>query len=104
MCGTDIDIGTFKNIFRDHWETFKATYPQFDTPDYDSVVQKMLDCGDPEKRGYVQYRCLWCGEWRRIGFTCKSSFCLRCAQPRTSQWADFIGRRLPPESPIATLS
>lgn len=94
MCGTD--IGTFKQIFRDHWETFKATYPPFDTPDYDTAVQKMLDCGDPEKMGYVQYRCLGCGEWRRIGFTCKSSFCLRCAQPRTSQWADFIGRRLLP--------
>jgi hypothetical protein len=96
VCGTDIDIGTFKDIFRDHWETFKATYPRFDTPDYDSAVQKMLDCGDPEKMGYVQYRCLWCGEWRRIGFTCKSSFCLGCAQPRMSQWADFIGRRLLP--------
>lgn len=96
MCETDIDIGTFKDIFRDHWETFKATYPRFDTPDYDSAVQKMLDCGDPEKMGYVQYRCLGCGEWRRIGFTCKSAFCLGCAQPRMSQWADFIGRRLLP--------
>ena len=45
-------------------------------------------------RGYVQYRCLSCGEWRRIAFTCKSSFCLGCAQPGTSQGADFIGRRL----------
>jgi len=96
VCETDIDIGTFKDIFRDHWETFKATYPRFDTPDYDSAVQKMLDCGDPEKMGYVQYRCLGCGEWRRIGFTCKSAFCLGCAQPRMSQWADFIGRRLLP--------
>jgi len=56
----------------------------------------MLDCGDPEKMGYVQYRCLHCGETRRIAFTCKSSFCLSCAQPRMSQWADFIGRRLFP--------
>jgi hypothetical protein len=94
MCGTD--IGTFKQIFRDHWDAFKAAYPQFATPDYDTAVQKMLDCGDPEKMGYVQYRCLWCGEWRRIAFTCKSSFCLGCAQPRMSQWADFIGRRLLP--------
>jgi hypothetical protein len=39
----------FKQIFRDHWEAFKARYPRFDTPDYDTVVQKMLDCGDPEK-------------------------------------------------------
>jgi hypothetical protein len=91
-----VDKNTFKQIFQDHWETFKATDPRFDTPDYDTAVQKMLDCGDPEKMGYVQYRCCWCGETRRIAFTCKSSFCLGCAQPRTSQWADFVGRRLFP--------
>jgi hypothetical protein len=91
-----VDKNTFKQIFQDHWETFKATYPRFDTPDYDTAVQKMLDCGDPEKMGYVQYRCLHCGGTRRIAFTCKSSFCLSCAQPRMSQWADFIGRRLFP--------
>ncbi len=94
MCGTDID--TFKQIFRDHWETFKAKYPRFDTPDYHVAVQKMLACGDPEKMGYAQYRCLYCGEKRRIAFTCKSCFCLSCAQPRMSQWADSIGRRLFP--------
>ena len=92
----NVDKNTFKQIFQDHWENFKATYPRFDTPDYDTAVQKMLDCGDPEKMGYVQYRCLRCGETRRIAFTCKSSFCLSCAQPRMSQWADFIGRRLFP--------
>jgi hypothetical protein len=42
-----VDKNTFKQIFQDHWETFKARYPRFDTPDYDTVVQKMLDCGDP---------------------------------------------------------
>jgi hypothetical protein len=91
-----IEKNTFKQIFRDHWEVFKARYPRFDSPDFDAAVQKMLDCGDPEKMGYVQYRCLWCGETRRIAFTCKSSFCLSCAQPRMSQWVDFIGRRLFP--------
>jgi hypothetical protein len=92
-----VDKNTFKQIFRDHWEAFKARYSRFDAPAYDTVVQKMLDCGDSEKMGYVQYRCLHCGETRRIAFTCKSSFCLSCAQPRMSQWSDFIGRRLFPE-------
>ena len=53
---------TFKQIFRDHGDAFKARYPRFTTPDYDIAVQKMLDCGDPEKIGYTQYRCLSCGE------------------------------------------
>ena len=93
---TAVDTDTFKQIFRDHWDTFKVRYPRFDTPDYDVAVQKMLDCGDPEMMGYAQYRCLYCGEKRRIAFTCKSCFCLSCAQPRMSQWSDFIGRRLFP--------
>jgi hypothetical protein len=91
-----IDKNTFKQIFRDHWEEFKAAYPQFDTPDYNIPVQKMLDCGDPEKMGFAQYRCLNCGETRRVAFSCKSSFCLSCAHPHTIQWSDFIGRRLLP--------
>jgi len=94
MCRVDAD--TFKRIFRNHWDAFKARYPTFDTPDYNTAVQKMLDCGDPEKMGHVQYRCLFCGETRRIAFTCKSCFCLSCAQPRMAQWSDFIGRRLLP--------
>ena len=98
MCGTDID--TFKQIFRDHWETFKAAYPPFDTPDYNIPVQKMLDCGDPENMGYVQYRCVRCGEWRRIAFTCKSRFCFGDAQPRSngpiSSASTFPRSDLPP--------
>ena len=62
MCSVDAD--TFKQIFRDHWNAFKAWYPTFDAPDYNTAVQKMLDCGDPEKMGYVQHRCLFCGETR----------------------------------------
>ena len=91
-----IDKDTFKQIFRDHWREFKDKYPRYDTPEYDEVVQKMLDCGDPEKMGYSQYRCLNCGETRRIAFTCKSSFCLSCAKTYTDNWVDFISRRLIP--------
>jgi hypothetical protein len=94
MCS--VDANTFKQIFLDHWDAFQARYPTFDTPYYNTVVHKMLDCGDPEKMGYVQYRCLFCGETRRNAFTCKSCFCLSCAQPRMAQWSDFIGRRLLP--------
>ena len=38
-----IDKDTFKQIFRDHWETFKAAYPRFDTSDYNIPGQRMLD-------------------------------------------------------------
>jgi hypothetical protein len=91
-----IDKNTFKRIFHDHWDAFKQFRPRFDSPDYNETVNKMLDCGDPDKMGFVQYRCCYCGEIRRIAFTCKSCFCLSCAKVYTDRWADFIARRLLP--------
>jgi hypothetical protein len=87
---------TFKQIFRDHWPFFKKRHRRYDTPYYETIIQKMLDCGDPETMGYMQYRCTRCGEIRRIAFTCKSCFCLSCAKGYTDRWVDFIGRRLFP--------
>lgn len=91
-----IDKETFKQIFRDHWEAFKLTNPLYNTLYYDRVVRNMLDCGDPEKMGFVRYLCTSCGKTRTIGFTCKSCFCLSCTKPYMDRWADFIGRRLLP--------
>ena len=87
---------TFKQIFRDHWPLFKERHRRYDTPYYETVIEKMLNCGDPETMGYMQYRCTRCGETRRIAFTCKSCFCLSCAKGYTDRWVDFIGRRLLP--------
>jgi len=88
-----IDKNTFKQIFYHHWDAFKQAHTRFDSPDYNDTIQKMLDCGDPKKMGFVQYRCCHCGEIRRVAFTCKSCFCLSCAKVYTDRWADFIGRR-----------
>jgi hypothetical protein len=91
-----IDKDTFKQIFYDYWDEFKKLHPRFNNSDYNETIQKMLDCGDPDKMGFVQYGCCNCGETRRIAFTCKSCFCLSCAKVYTDRWADFIGRRLLP--------
>ena len=91
-----IDKETFKQIFRDHWDAFKTEYPSYNTAYYDQIIQKMLDCGDPKKMGYVQYRCFQCGHVKKIAFTCKSTFCLSCAKGYTEKWVDFISRRLLP--------
>ena len=91
-----IDTQTFKQIFRDHWEDFKAPHPRYNTPYYDKVVHKMLNCGDPDKMGFAKFRCMRCGKTRRIAFSCKCSFCLSCAKPYTDRWVEFIGRRLLP--------
>ena len=46
-----IDKNTFKRIFYDHWDVFKQFRPRFDNPDYNETVNKMLDCGNPNKMG-----------------------------------------------------
>jgi hypothetical protein len=91
-----IDKTIFKRIFEDHWEEFKTVSRRFDTPWHNQTVRRMLDCGDPDKMGFIQYRCPSCGETRRIAFTCKSCFCLSCSKVYTDRWADFVGRRLFP--------
>lgn len=91
-----IDKATFKQIFRDYWEPFKAAHPRYNNEYYDDVIRKMLDCGDPLKMGYAQFRCLSCGHSHRVGFSCKSTFCLSCSKPYADRWVDFIGNRLLP--------
>ncbi len=90
------DKNIFKQIFIDHWDEFKQSHPRYGDEYYDEVIYKMLGCGDADKMGYVQYRCMHCGDIRRIAFTCKSSFCLSCAKVYTETWADYIGRRMLP--------
>lgn len=91
-----ISKATFKQIFIDHWKFFKQRYKRYNIQYYDTVINKMLNCGDPEKMGYAKYRCTHCGNSHTISMTCKSSFCLSCSVPYADRWIDFIGRRLIP--------
>lgn len=83
----------FKQIFRDHWSEFQRRYPRYETEYYDRVIQKMLGCGDAE-HGFMSYRCLNCGEVKRVPFSCKSNFCLSCAKTYTDRWVDYVGKSL----------
>lgn len=83
----------FKQIFMDHWAEFQKMNPGSQTEYYDTVVKKMLGCGDLEK-GFMAYRCLWCGGVKKVPFSCKSSFCLSCAKIYTDEWVDYIGGAL----------
>jgi hypothetical protein len=71
-------------IFRDHWEQFKVFHPDLITQDIEDNVQKMMNCGS-FKNGYAEYRCS-CGEIKRVPFSCKSRFCLRCARVYIDNW------------------
>jgi hypothetical protein len=71
----------FKQIFAEHWDGFKRVYPRYDKRDYEALVDKMVGCGNPDQMGFMEYRCLYCGEGtHRVAMSGKSSLCLRCAK------------------------
>src|SRR6266446_5772986 len=55
----------------------------------------MLACGNPEKIGYSEYRCLHCGQGKHlVAMSCKSSLCLRCAKVSVDNWVSQVSRVL----------
>ena len=73
-------------IFRDHWEGFKQFHPDLVNEDMEVNVQKMMNCG-LFSGGYAEYRCS-CGYVKRVAFSCKSRFCLRCGKVYTDNWVN----------------
>ncbi len=43
-------------VFGEHWDGFKRVHPRYHMRYYDSLVDKMLRCGDPEQIGFIEYR------------------------------------------------
>jgi Putative transposase/Transposase zinc-binding domain len=85
----------FKQIFADHWEPFQRAHPRYQTAYYDGLVAKMLECGTPEKMGYIEYRCLQCGQGKPlVAMRCKSSLCLRCAKVTVANWVSQVSTML----------
>jgi hypothetical protein len=89
------DWNVFQQIFAEHWDGFKHAHPRYQTSYYDGLVAKMLRCGDPDQMGYVEYRCLQCGEGtHRVAMSCKSSLCLRCAKVSVDNWVSQVSKVL----------
>jgi hypothetical protein len=89
------DWSVFKQIFADHWEAFQHAHPRYRTAYYDGLVTKMLGCGNPDKMGYIEYRCLHCGQGtHRVSMSCKSSLCLRCAKVYVDHWVSQVSKVL----------
>ena len=85
----------FKQIFADHWDTFRHAHLRYQTSYYDGLVAKMLACGNAEKMGYVEYRCLQCGQGtHRVAMSCTSSLCLRCAKVYVDNWVSQVSKVL----------
>ena len=89
------DWSVFQQIFADHWEPFQHAHPRSQTPYDDGLVGKMLACGNPEKIGYLAYRCLPCGQGKHlVAMSCKSSLCLRCAKVSVDHWVSQVSQAL----------
>jgi len=90
------DWRVFQRIFAEHWEAFQQAHPRYQTPSYDELVRKMLDCGNSAQMGYVKYRCLHCGQGKPlVSMSCQSSLCLRCAKVYTDNWVSQVSTVLP---------
>jgi len=89
------DWSVFQQIFAEHWAAFAHAHPRYQTPYYEGLVAKMLACGDPEQMGYVEYRCLRCGQGtHRVAMSCKSALCLRCAKVHVDNWVSQVSQVL----------
>jgi hypothetical protein len=89
------DWSVFQQIFADHWEAFQHAHPRYQTPYYNGLVGKMLACGNPAKIGYMEYRCLHCGQGKHVvAMSCKSSLCLRCAKVAVDNWVSQVSQVL----------
>lgn len=84
----------FKQIFEDHWDEFKRFYPIYDDDHYNSVVNKMLCCGE-DNNGYTEYCCTCCGkDFKRVPFTCKSGFCISCGRIYAEKVVEQVSKTL----------
>src|SRR6266571_2570277 len=89
------DWSVFQQIFAEHWDEFQRAHPRYQTSYYDGLVAKMLACGNPDKMGYVAYRCLQCGQGtHRVAMSCQSSLCLRCAKVHVDTWVSQVSTML----------
>ena len=89
------DWNVFQQIFVEPWDGCKHGYPRYNQPYYDGLVDKRLGCGNPEKMGSREYRCLHCGQGtHRVAMSCQSSLCLRCAKVYVDTWVSQGSRML----------
>lgn len=84
----------FIKILIQSWGKFKILHPSYATEYYDSIIEKAINCRDP-KFGYVEYQCMNCGRGtHRVGFSCKSKFCIHCARKSSNDFIEEISCKL----------
>jgi hypothetical protein len=86
----------FIKILKQTWGKFKIKHISYATNYYDSIVEKTINCRDPQF-GYVEYQCMYCGQGiHRVGFSCKTKFCIHCSRKSSNDFIDEIMCKLHP--------
>ncbi len=88
MNNRDISYNNYyKQIFADHWDSFRRHFPWYDTDHINNLVESMLNCGNPKYMGYAEYRCMHCGKGCKVvSLSCKCYLCLSCGKVHTDNW------------------
>lgn len=86
-----------QEILRDHWTAVERLLdlrlPAEVAAAVRDAVPKVLRCGTPEC-GFVRYRCVDCGAFHTVCFSCKSRLCSRCGRARAAEAAANAQGRL----------
>jgi Transposase zinc-binding domain len=89
------DWSVFKQLFAAHGDAFKLVHPRYQGAYYDGLVAKMLDCGNPDNMGYIEYCCEPCGQDKHlVSMSCNSSLCWRCAKVYVDNWVSQVSKVL----------
>src|SRR6266852_8898823 len=95
MAAPSEDSNVFTQIFVDHWDGFNHVHPRYHTRYYDGLIDKMLNCGNPDTMGSIEYHCEHCGQGKhRVSMSCQSSLCLRCAKVSVDNWVAQVSKVL----------
>ena len=88
------DWSVFQQIFAEHWDGFSVPIRGIRPP---TTMVWWPRCWRVAIRqdGYVEYRCLQCGQGtHRVAMSCKSSLCLRCAKVHVDNWVSQVSTML----------
>lgn len=84
-----------RKIFSDHWKSFLEKHKNQIRDVVVQEVEKMLRCMNIEY-GYTEYRCVKCGETKKVGFSCKSRLCTSCGKVATDNWIQEVTQDIMP--------
>ena len=84
---------SLKQIFKEHWYSFKKAHKTLVTWYIAYNVWKILNCREPDGLGYMTFACPVNPEQVcQVSMSCKSRFCSVCAKVQIDKWVSEMNR------------